>query len=312
MLRDLRRADGPEYFRMLEAGFPEESRVLGNRPEEFEKIFRRVFRWDTRFILGLLRLFGRPIVRALVVEADGHVVATTLVTFPAGCAYVSNVVVEAPYRRRGYARRMLEEAERSARRAHRRFIALDVLDTNTAARTLYESLGYRSLCSRSELVREASDASRAPPGGIPGLRGFRRSDVSALVEIVRRQTPAEVEKVMPTQRDRFLESGVVNRILASEGAGWVLDRGSGPEAFVSASVSRAMEAAWVSAPVLAETVDEGLGSSLVATAATWCTARKAPRILSMVLDGNSRGRTALEATGFRHARSLWTLYRTVG
>ena len=56
MLRDLTRADGPEFLAVMERGFPEESSLLGNRPEEFQKIFRRIFRWDTRLILGILHL----------------------------------------------------------------------------------------------------------------------------------------------------------------------------------------------------------------------------------------------------------------
>jgi len=162
MLRDLRRADGRQFFALMEAGFPEESAVLGNRPEEFERVFQRVFRWDARLLLAFLTWLGRPIVRALVVESDGRVVATTLVTFPRGAAYVSNVVVDAAYRRRGLARRMLEEAYRSAQRARRKYIVLDVLDSNEGARALYDSLGYRPLRQRSEVRMDSMDRFAAP------------------------------------------------------------------------------------------------------------------------------------------------------
>jgi len=117
--------------------------------------------------------------------------------------------------------------------------------------------------------------------------------------------------VLPTGKGRFVQSGVVNRMLDSEGASWVVDRGHGPEAHVAAMVSRAMEAAHLAAPVIAASVDDGLASDLMSTAGAWCAARQVPRVLSMVAADDHRSRAALEAAGFRHARSLWTLYRPV-
>ncbi|HYB63435.1 MAG TPA: GNAT family N-acetyltransferase [Thermoplasmata archaeon] len=311
MLRDLRRADGPAYLEMLERGFPEESVLLGNRREEFEKIFRRVFRWDTRILLFILGAFGRPMVRALVVEADGRAVATTLVTFPTGAAYVSNVVVDPAYRRRGYARQMLAEALTTARRAKRKYVVLDVLESNTGARALYDSLGYLPLQSRAHLLHNATGRFAQATEPNPSIRPMRRSDASALVEISRRQTPPEVEKVIPTRKHHFVMSGIISHMLGSEDAAWVLDRGHGPEAHVAAAVSRASEAGHLTAPTLSESVDDRLAVDLVATAVAWCAARGVPRILTMVSDHNPRGRAALEAVGFHDARPLWTLYRNV-
>jgi len=311
MLRDVRREDGPGYIDLMNRGFPEESLLMGGRPEEFEKVFRRIFRWDTRFLLGLFKLFGRPIVRALAVEQDGRIVAETLVTFPAGAAYVSNVVVDEAYRRRGYARQMLEEARVTARRAKRNYIALDVLESNTGARALYDSLGYRPLMQRARLLHDAASqfGTASPANG--SFRAFRRSDVAPLVEILKGQTPPEVERVLPTRKDRFVESGMVTRMMGSEEASWVIDRGHGPEAHIGASVSRAMEAAYVSAPTLADSVDDRLAVDLVTTAGAWCAAHHAARVLTMVSDNNPRGRAALEAVGFHRALPLWTLYRPV-
>jgi len=312
MLRDLRRADGPTLMDVMERGFPEESALLGNRREEFEKTFRRIFRWDSRLFLFLLEVFGHPIVRALVVEADGRLVATTFVTFPAGAAYVSNVVVDTGYRRRGYARQMLAEALASARRAKREYIALDVLESNTGARALYDSLGYRPLHSRVHLLHDATRQFTPAPGPNPSIRPMQRSDVPTLVETLRRQTPPEVEKVLPTRRERFVMSRIARRMLASEQAAWVVDRGHGPEGHIAAAVSKASEAGHLTAPVLAESLDDRLAVDLVATATAWCAARGVPRILTMVSDHNPRGRSALETVGFHDARPLWTLYRTVG
>jgi len=312
MLRDLRRADGPRFLDLMKRGFPEESALLGGRPEEFEKVFRRIFRWDSRVFLTVLKAFRRPIVRALVVEVDGRVVAVSLVTFPAGAAYVSNVVVDPEFRRRGYARRMLDEARRSARQARRGYVVLDVLERNTGARALYDALGFRPLRLRIQLLQDAMDRFASPPSAsVPAIRPMRRSDVPRLIDILRRQTPPEVERVLPNRGERFLVSRTTNRMLVSEEASWVVDRGQGAEGHVGATVSRAMEAAHLTAPTLAASVDDRLAADLVRTAGAWCAAHGAPRILSMVAADNPRGRAALEAVGFTRALPLWTLFRTV-
>jgi ribosomal protein S18 acetylase RimI-like enzyme len=311
MIRDVRRVDTPAFFELMTREFPEESRLLGGRLEEFEKIVRRVLRWDTRLLLGLLRLFGRPIFRVLVLETDGRLVGMTMVSFPRASAYLSSVVVDPAYRRRGFARKMIEEARRTARRGRRKFLVLDVLDTNTGARALYESIGYRPLRARGYFVCEPTARFSAPLPAVSGIRPFRRSDAAALVRIVRGQVPPSVEEVLPTTKREFIGFGLANRLMASEENAWVVDRGRGPEAHVTASVSRAFEAAHLSAPVVSDSVDADLAGALVRTAGAWCAARQAPRILSMVADDNPRGRAALEAAGFEHAFALWTLYRTV-
>jgi ribosomal protein S18 acetylase RimI-like enzyme len=311
MIRDVRRSDIPHIFPLIDREFPEESALLGKRPEEFEKVVRRVFRWDSRLVVGFLRLVGRPIFRFLVVEVDRRPVAMALVSFPRRSAYVSSVVVDPAHRRRGYAKAMLEEARRTAKRAERRYVALDVLETNSGARTLYESVGYRALRARAQFVHESPAELGKGLAADGVVRPFRRGDVSALVELLRRQTPPSVEEVLPTHPGMFLSSRIANRILGSQDAGWVVDRGRGPEAYVAVSVSKATEAAYMTAPVLGESVDDGLAGALLRTASAWCAAQNSPRILCMAADDNVRGRKALEAGGFRHAFALWTLYRPV-
>jgi len=311
MIRDVRRSDGPTLFHLMQREFPEESALLGGRPEEFQRIVRRAFRWDTRLLLGLLRLFGRRIFRFLVIETDQRMVAMTMVTFPSVAAYVSNVVVDPAYRRRGYAKQMLEEARRTAKAAGRTYIALDVLETNTPARRLYDSLGYRPLRTRTHYVHESSGPAGSPPAPDPAVRPFRPDDAAALVAIVRRQTAPEVERVLPTRESHFRGSRFENRLLESEAASWVVDRGNGAEAYVGTTVSAAFEAANLTAPVVSESVDPELAVSLVRTAGAWVAARKAPRVLCQVDDVNVRGRAALEAGGFRRVLASSTLYRPV-
>lgn len=311
MIRDIRRGDAARYFELLKGQFPEESALLGGRPESFEKVVRRAFRWDSRLILGLLRLVGRRIFRGLIIEVDGRMVASALVTFPPVSAYVSNVVVDPAYRRRGYAKRLMEEARRTAGHEGREFVALDVLENNTGARALYESIGYQPLRSRTEVVHEAVAQFGTAPPAPPAIRPFRKADARVLAEIVRHQTPPAIEEVTPISERAFIGSAFTNRLLSSEEAAWVIDRGRGAEAHVAATASDIFDAAHMTAPVLGESVDPELAAVLVRTGLAWCAARKAPRILSLVADDNVRGRAALDAAGFRHALSLWTLYRSV-
>jgi ribosomal protein S18 acetylase RimI-like enzyme len=311
MIRDLRRADTPALFALMTREFPQESTLLGGRPEEFEKIARRALRWDTRFLVGLLRLFGHPIFRVLIVESEKRVAGLTMLSFSRVSTFVSTVVVDPAYRRRGFARQLLEEARRTAKKTDRKYLVLGVIDTNTPARTLYESTGYRRLQAQDQLLIESADRVASPPSPDAGIRPFRRGDTPALMAIVRARTSPSVQEVLPISKQDFLGFALANRVMATEEAGWTIDRGRGPEGQVSASVSRAFEAAHLSAPVIAESVDPGLAEALVRTAVAWCASRKAPRVLSMVTDDNPRGRAALEAAGFRHAFALTTLYRPV-
>jgi ribosomal protein S18 acetylase RimI-like enzyme len=308
MIRDLRKSDAPELLRFLRDYFPEEQAILGFRPEGFYQVVARVFRWDLRFVLALLRLFGRQVFRFFVVEEGGHVVATTLVSFPQKAGYVSSVAVDPAFRRKGFAKALLEAARTSTAAAGRTYIVLDVLANNAPARALYESIGYRPLRENRIMVCEPGPAAPEPPA--PGLRPFRRPDARALTEIARRAMPAEVTEVLPFHESYF-RSGAVDRALASESARWVVDVGRGPEAYIEATRSPAMDAANVSPPIVSETADPGAVAAMVRTAVAWCSARHASRVVTQVPIANARGKAALEGGGFHEALSVFTLYRTV-
>lgn len=308
-IRDLRPADAATLLEFLRRDFPEEERLMGTRPDGFDRIVRRVFRWDTRLVLGLLRRFGRPVFRFFVDEEGGRIVATTLLTFGARAGHVSMVAVDPAYRRRGLATQLLDQARRASARRGRRYVALDVLDTNAPARALYERLDYRPLRSTAYVVREAP---ATPAAAIPtpeGLRPMNRDDADALARIARRQRPSPVAEVLPVSAGEISGSAWVSRILASESAAWVIDPGTGPLAWVSATSSSATEAGHLSAPIVDPSVRPEDAAALVGIAAAWCTARGAPRLIALVADENARGRAALEAAGFHDELRFWTLYR---
>lgn len=311
-IRDARGRDASRILQFLQQYFPEEETVLGTRPEAFMKIVQRIYRWDTQLALDLLRLFGRPVYRFLVIEEEGRVVATTLLSFPGPAGYISMVAVDATFRRRGYAQALLERAREIAQRAHRSYLALEVLAENAPAIALYERLGYRRLCTAGFEVHESARAlgATAEPAS-PAIRAFRKEDAAPIAEIVRSRNPPEYERVLPTRKERIQGSSFVERILEGQSAAWTIDRGRGAEGWVSASVSPAAEAAQISAPILAPSVEPELAVRLVRTAGAWIAAHQDGRVVANVNEANPSGRAALEAGGFHEAIRAYTLYRTV-
>ncbi|MFY9717600.1 MAG: GNAT family N-acetyltransferase [Thermoplasmata archaeon] len=306
MLRDLQATDAPRVLEFLRTEFPEEEAILGTRPEAFEKVVHRIYRWDSRLLLGLLRLVGRPIFRFLVIEESGQIVATTLLTFPEGAGYVSMVVVDRAHRRKGFAKRLLEEARRTAVQRGRRHVALDVLEANAPARALYEAIGYRTLRATGYFVREGPPPAEPP---IAGIRAFRKADAPALVAIAQRNAPPEVAAVLPIRARDLIGSSLVGRLMGTTTAAWVVDRGAGPEAHLSASRTPITEAGHMSAPIIGDGVDPATSAGLVRTGVRWLADQGVARTAGMIPEANLRGRTAFEEAGFRHAIGILTLYR---
>ncbi|HTP54511.1 MAG TPA: hypothetical protein VML94_06090 [Thermoplasmata archaeon] len=92
-------------------------------------------------------------------------------------------------------------------------------------------------------------------------------------------------------------------------AAWVVDRGAGPEAHLTASRTPVTEAGHLSAPIVADGADPSAVAALVRTAVGWLAAQGATRVVAMVPEANGRGRAALEEAGFHHAIAIFTLYR---
>ena len=310
-VRSLRAKDAPDLVRFLREYFPEEEAILGTRPEGFQKVVRRIFRWDARLVLGFLRLIGRPVFRFFVVEDQGRVVATTLLTFSRATGYISMVSVDRAYRRHGLARTLLGQAREASRRRRKRCVALDVLEANAPARALYEHLGYQRLRATAYYVHDHPDALRAAPPAVAGLRRFDRRDAGPLAAIAQRGRPRELNEVLPTTERELVGSPWEGQVLASELASWVIDRGSGAVAWAAAAVSEATEAGHLSSPIVDPGVPAEAAEGLVRTAGTWCAERQVPRLIAVVSEENVRGREALEAAGFRHAIPVLTLYRPV-
>jgi ribosomal protein S18 acetylase RimI-like enzyme len=311
MLRQIERGDIPVFFDLMSREFPEENAVYGWHAEPFQRIVQKFWRPDYRLVLGLLSAVGRPLFRFYVVEVDGAYAASAIETFSSRLAYVSSVVVAPEFRRRGYAKQVLEACHAAAARRNARFVALDVLDPNAGAAALYDSLGYRPLSHASHFVRRSLAEAGASLAS-PAIRPYRRSDGPALAEIARSFIPVARQEVQPVDARQFsVPSSVVNAF-DSQTMAWVVDRGTGPLAWTRATASPVMEAGHLTAPVIAPEAVATDVADLLATAADWSKSHASTRLVAEVLDENLRGSAALTAAGFEVAYGSRTLARPTG
>jgi ribosomal protein S18 acetylase RimI-like enzyme len=313
MIRDFRPADGPQMVALLTTQFPAEEAIMGSHPERFYAVVKRVYRPDTRLLLGLMRLVRKPLFRLLVVDEGGRAAATTLLTFPGPAVYLSMVATDPTMRRRGFALSLLVRAQEIARRLGRQYMVLDVLADNAPARALYEGrLDYKPLRQVSFMVHDRPTDFGAESAALPaGVRAFRKSDEAPLLAIARNQVPPEVERVLPRKTTGLRGTGLEERLFEAERATWVVDRGHGPEAGILCIRSPDSDAAHLNSPIVSASADPALVHEMIRAAGAWCARRKALRIATQVPGENVTGHAALAREGFHDALSLWTLYRPV-
>lgn len=293
---------------MLHRNFPEEERYLLKRPEAVERVVRRVYRWDARLLHGIASLLGRPVYRFFVIEAEGRPAATALLTFGPVSGYVSTVMVDVPFRRRGYARRLLAACTEAARRARRRFIVLDVLTTNEPALALYRDLGFAPLRPLRFLVREIRPGEAGSLAEGPnGVRPIGRADGKGLAELLRRNTPAEVAEALPVSARQFFVSTIGESLFAGETEAWVSGPPGAPTGFVRATVDATSEAGHLAAPLFGPALTDAEVDRWLAGTVGWFARHGATRVVVEVPEHAPRALDALGRAGFTEALRLVTL-----
>jgi ribosomal protein S18 acetylase RimI-like enzyme len=310
-VREFRRSDASRFFALMKSQFPEEEAILGTRPEGFEALIRRLYRPDLRLLLGLAALVHRSPFHLYIAEEDGTIAGSTLLAFAPRAGFLSTVVVAPEFRRRGYAKALLERAHRETARRGRPYVALRVLEGNAPARRLYEALGYRTLDRHLFVVHDAPTAIAAPIAS-GSVRPFDRRDSEPLARVAQTTTPTQVWDVLPVRAGEIGGRNWADRLFRAEGAAWVVDRGRGPEAFVQATVSPMTDAAHLSTPIVAEGLPPPLVAELIASAGAWLAARRTPRIVASLADTSVAAHRALQEVGFRDAFGHFTLFRTSG
>lgn len=309
MLRDLRATDIPQLFPLLDRHFPEEQRLLGWRPAVFNDVLCDLYRWHIQLVVRLTAAFGRPIYRCYVVEVDGHLAATTLLTYAPRAGYVSTVMVDDPYRRRGFARRLLEAAATETRRRHRRYLVLDVLESNAPARRLYETAGFRLLRRQEYRSLEYAPSRPVPAPPADGVRPLRRADRGPIAALAGQGVPAAVAEVLPVDTAQLFVRRAVVAGLRSEAELWVAPHDPPAQGFVRATTSAVMESANLTCPILSPSLDDRLADELIAAAVAWTQGRGARRMLCEVPDSNERARSVLARAGFTVPFATLTLVR---
>lgn len=147
--------------------FAREIEVFGYSDEGVKKEIReyrlaRLINWFT----------GRPDRKLFVGEADGLAVGTTMVNRISDSAwYVSFVMIDPDYQRRGFGRRILEAAIEEARRDGGQRAILHVVSDNHAARNLYVSAGFKEFES---LVFYAKDSAGTVSEPLPNSYSIRK------------------------------------------------------------------------------------------------------------------------------------------
>ncbi|MCI4331296.1 MAG: GNAT family N-acetyltransferase [Thermoplasmata archaeon] len=307
MLRDLRKRDLAEFNLLITREFPQEGALLGLDAVAQGKVIDRVFNPFVRGLLGLMRWVGKPIVRFLIVEADGKVAATAIVSFNKRSGYIGGVSVHPDYRRRGFGRQVIQGCADTARAAHREFAVLDVLRDNAPALALYRSSGYLPLRTGAFLRKEL-ESRPAPMAAPQGVRPIRRSDREGLAVLARSALPEEVSRVLPVERGSFTLPPMIVRFLLSETQAWVIDDGQGPLAFLRATVSRAMAAGNLTAPILSPDLPDERAREFLRFAESWLASKGAPRLVTEEWDHHTRSRELLRSEGFVDAIPIETLY----
>ena len=96
-----------------------------------------------RFSRGVMRGFAEaPRAITVLAEAAGQLVGFCVVQMEAQVGYVVTLDVAAAWRRRGLARRMMEDVEAKVRAAGGTGMALHVFTGNSGAMQFYEGMGY--------------------------------------------------------------------------------------------------------------------------------------------------------------------------
>lgn len=86
----------------------------------------------------------------VAVSDEGEVVGFILTMIRAGECHILNLCVDRLHQRQGYAKQMLDHAEREAKKHGAGIIHLEVRRSNSRAITLYENAGYQLIGERKD------------------------------------------------------------------------------------------------------------------------------------------------------------------
>jgi ribosomal protein S18 acetylase RimI-like enzyme len=307
MLRDLRKAEVGQFNTLITREFPQEGALLGIDVDAQRRILARAFQPLFRFLLGFARLVRHPIVRFFVVESEGRVAATAVLSYGRRAGYIGAVSVDPAFRRRGLGRQVIGGCAADAKATGREFVVLDVIHDNAPAQALYRSVGYRPLRTGAFLRKDLA-ARPAPLPRPPGVRPLRRSDRKPLAAIAAAALPPEVARILPVEPGSFTLAPVIVRFLESETEAWVIDDGRGPVAFLRGTVGRAMQSGNLTSPILAPDLSTERSLEFLRYAESWLASKGVPRAVVEQWSDPPRVIDLLRSGGWVEAIPIDTLY----
>ncbi|MBI2160998.1 MAG: ribosomal protein S18-alanine N-acetyltransferase [Candidatus Rokubacteria bacterium] len=145
------------------------------RPEDLDEILaieRASFSMPWSRGAFLYEMQQNRVARCWVMHEDGRVLGYLCLWEIADELHITNIAVQPTYRRQGIGRTLLRGVLEDARQRKLRLVVLEVRPSNTEARTLYETFGFRVIGRRrgyyydtgeDALVMEA-DLQTAEPG----------------------------------------------------------------------------------------------------------------------------------------------------
>lgn len=313
IVREYRKGDADGIADLWRRNPSEEFPLLGLNPDRVADLLRKFEGLGIRLITGIARLVGRPLIIVLVVDLDGKVCGSTMLSFSRESGYVSGVCVDSAVRRGGYARAMLRTCDTLAQRYHRPYVALEVLSQNVPAIRLYESLGYQTIRDSSWFSCDVGP--HAPPAVSPGttnIRVFRKRDAKPLAELENRQMPERIRTIAPRHPGDFRVPSLQRSMMKAETEAWVVEVDGHAVAFARATVVPIIGAANMSPLLLSDQLSEAAGRDLMATALRWVQGKKAPRVVTFLPDHQAGGRPILEGMGFVEKFVVHTMARPIG
>ncbi len=122
------------------------------------EIERQNFRdpWTRRAFLAEIE--AKPISQPLVVEYNGRIIGYVVPWFVVDELQIANLAIHEDFRRRGLAKRLIAYLCEIAQQRNCTAAHLEVRHTNTAARQLYESLGFKTTAVRRAYYSPTEDA----------------------------------------------------------------------------------------------------------------------------------------------------------
>jgi len=307
-IRPLRHSDFPRYrpVVLLAAGELERSTGIDARAEATIDLLNRRSIW---FLLGLTRLFGRPIVDTLVATTGNDIQGTgTILWFPKS-AYVAGVATKPEWRGRGVASAILGRLEALARRRRREWMLLDVESGNEPAVRVYQKSGYRVTDTFTWLASTGLPPAR--PVTADGARRVGASEWPELTALLDASRPADYRAAFPARKRVLHHNEVMVHGGRTESATWWRRTDAGAAVVVRAYfVPGARMGAFFPMSTLPEPRAEEF-SGILAAAVDWVRSRNPQRCLAVAPEPRGGIAASLEQLGFTGGISSAVMVRPV-